>query len=63
MIEKYFPQCCCFPVGQECPDPFGSNSDLISLGVLNSTSAPSQLDMDPQDGLIFRFAPIGNSNL
>ena len=60
IFKRYFLQCCCFPVGEECPDPFGSNSDLISLGVLNSSSAPSQShhDLDPQDGLIFRFAPI-----
>ena len=57
------PQCCCFPVAEECPDPFGSNSDLISLGVLNSSSPPSDHEMEPQDGLIFRFAPIGNSAL
>ena len=48
-------------MGEECPDPFGSNSDLISLGVLNSSSGPSQSHedpLDPQDGLIFRFGPI-----
>jgi len=51
-------QCCCVPVNQLCPDPFGSNSDLISLGVVNSTSSAGQLDMDLQDGLVFRFAPL-----
>ena len=57
-------QCCCFDRLAACPDPFGpsSGSDLVSLGVLNTTNSASA---DPNllqlsEGLVFslRISPL-----
>ena len=55
----YCTQCCCFPVSQVCPDPFGTNSDLSSLGIVSTSTPPSDHhQLNPQDGLVFRFSPL-----
>ena len=57
-------QCCCFDRQAACPDPFGpsSGSDLVSLGVLNTSAeaeaaAPS---LQLSEGLLFslRISPL-----
>lgn len=57
-------QCCCFDRQAACPDPFGpsSGSDLVSLGVLN-TSAEAEAaspSLELSEGLLFslRISPL-----
>ena len=54
-------QCCCSDRLAACPDPFGpsSTSDLVSLGVLNTSEAASP-SLELSEGLVFslRISPL-----
>jgi len=55
-------QCCCFNKNETCPDPFGSHGDLVSAGIVttSSTTSPPTTSMNPTQGLVFssRILPL-----
>ena len=55
-------QCCCFDRLTSCPDPLGTglDSDLVSLGVLNTTSEAASPSLSASEGLLFslRISPL-----